>query len=104
MAENGAAAAEPPRALELSIAIQNCNSLNLTTNVKSYELKIAAIKSFCTDIVFLCDTRLVSNKGVSGYNRLKTSLRDAKGRKYESLQIQQKIVGVLQFSKIQPLG
>ena len=83
MAENGGAAAEPPRALELSIAIQNCNSLNLTTNVKSYELKIAAIKSFCTDIVFLCDTRLVSTKGVSGYNRLKTSLRDAKGRKYD---------------------
>ena len=83
MAENGGAAAESPRALELSIAIQNCNSLNLTTNVKSYELKIAAIKSFCTDIVFLCDTRLVSNKGVSGYNRLKTSLRGAKGRKYD---------------------
>ena len=101
MAENGTAAAEPPRALELSIAIQNCSSLNLTTNVKSYELKIAAIKSFCTDILFLCDTRLVSNKGVSGYNRLKTS-EMLRGGNTTSLQIQQKIVGVLQFSQIQP--
>ena len=69
--------------LNLSISVQNCNSLNLTTNVHSYELKLAAIKELNTDIIFLCDTRLVSNKGVSGANRLRTSLRDSKGKKYD---------------------
>ena len=69
--------------LELSIACQNCNSLNLTTNLNSYDLKVAAIKSFATDIIFLSDTRLVSNKGIKGIQRLKNSFRDARGRKYD---------------------
>ena len=83
MAEPVAVATAPKVALALTVATQNCNSLNLTTNIRSYELKIAAIKNFNTDIIFLCDTRLVSNKGVSGAKRLKDSMRDAKGRKYD---------------------
>ena len=69
--------------INLSISIQNCNSLNLTTNVHSYELKLAAIKELNTDIIFLSDKQLVSNKGISGANRLRTSLRDSKGKKYD---------------------
>ena len=83
MAELVAVATAPKVALALTVATQNCNSLNLTTNIRSYELKIAAIKNFNTDIIFLCDTQLVSNKGVSGAKRLKDSMRDAKGRKYD---------------------
>ena len=83
MAEPVAVALAPLMALELTVATQNCNSLNLTTNIRSYELKIAAIKNLDTDIIFLCDTRLVSNKGISGSSRLAASLRDAKGRKYD---------------------
>ena len=85
MAEAMAAAQAnlPVRPLELSLSVQNCNSLNLTTNIRSFDLKIAAIKSLCTDIIFLCDTRLVSCRGISGKNRLKNSFRDAKGRKYD---------------------
>ena len=83
MAEPVAVAPAPLMALELTVATQNCNSLNLTTNIRSYELKIAAIKNLDTDIIFLCDTRLVSNKGISGSSRLAASLRDAKGRKYD---------------------
>ena len=67
----------------LTVSTQNCNSLNLTTNVRSYELKIAAIKNLNTDVIFLCDTRLVSSKGISGTKRLKDSFRDAKGKKYD---------------------
>ena len=69
--------------INLSVSTQNCNSLNLTTNIHIYELKLAAIKDLNTDIIFLSDTRLVSNKGISGANRLRTSLRDAKGKKYD---------------------
>ena len=76
-------ACPPAQPLELSVSTQNCNSLNLTTNIRSYDLKIAAIKNLCTDIIFLCDTRLVSCRGISGLNRLKNSFLDAKGRKYD---------------------
>ena len=44
MAKPVAVAPAPLMALELTVATQNCNSLNLTTNIRSYELKIAAIK------------------------------------------------------------
>ena len=83
MAEYVAVAPAPSVSLELTVSTQNCNSLNLTTNSRSYELKIAAIKNLDTDIIFLCDTRLVSNKGISRSSRLAASLRDAKGRKYD---------------------
>jgi len=69
--------------LDLTFATQNCNSLNLTTNVKNFELKISAIKGLNTDIIFLCDTRMVSNKGVNSINRVKQALRDSKGKKYK---------------------
>ena len=69
--------------INLSVSAQNCNSLNLTTNIHSYVLKLAAIKDLNTDIIFLSDTRLVSKKGISGVNRLRTSLQDAKGKKYD---------------------
>ena len=39
-----AQACPPAQPLELSVSTQNCNSLNLTTNIRSYDLKIAAIK------------------------------------------------------------
>ena len=69
--------------ISLTVSTQNCNSINLTTNVRSYELKIAAIKNLNTDVIFLCDTRLVSHKGISGAKRLKDSFRDATGKKYD---------------------
>ena len=50
--------------------------------MQSYDIKIVALKSLNTDIVFICDTRLVSNKGVKGTQRLKNKLRDARGRSY----------------------
>ena len=71
--------------LNLTFSLQNCNSLNLTANITSYELKIAALKRLNTDIVFLSDARLISNKGVSGISRLKNSLRNSIGRKYNVL-------------------
>ena len=52
------------------------------TYLQSYDIKIAALKSLNTDIVFICDTCLVSNKGVKGTQRLKNSLRDTRGRSY----------------------
>ena len=69
--------------LKLTVSCQNCNSLNLTTNINSYDIKIAALKTLNTDLIFLCDTRLVSNKGVNSAQRLKNSCRDARGRNYD---------------------
>jgi exonuclease III len=67
----------------LTFATQNCNSLNLTTNIKNFEIKIAAIKTLGTDVIFLCDTRIISKKGISGLKRIKDALKDSKGRKYD---------------------
>ena len=69
--------------LQLSVSCQNCNSLNLTTSMQSYDIKIAALKALNTDIILLCDTRLVSNKGIKGVQRLKNSCRDARGKSYD---------------------
>ena len=69
--------------LKLTVSCQNCNSLNLTTNMQSYDIKIVALKSLNTDVILLCDTRLVNNKGVKGAQRLKNSCRDARGRSYD---------------------
>jgi exonuclease III len=55
----------------------------MTTNIKNFELKIAAIKSLGTDIIFLSDTRMVSNKGINGLMRVKQAFRDYKGKKYK---------------------
>ena len=55
----------------------------MTTNIKNFEIKIAAIKSMGTDIIFLCDTRMVSNKGINGLMRVKQAFRDYKGKKYK---------------------
>ena len=78
--------------ISLTVSTQNCNSLNLTTNVRSYELKIAAIKNLNTDVICLCDTRLVSSKGISG-----TLLGTQKGKNMMYLQTQHPIAGELQF-------
>ena len=83
--------------LDLTFATQNCNSLNLTTNVKNFELKIAAIKGLNTDIIYLCDTRMVSNKGVDSINRVKQAFRDFNGKKYKVYANSSKILGELQF-------
>ncbi len=61
--------------------IQNCNSLNLTGLTSNFDLKMAAILSGDADIIFLSDTRIVSNKGISTSQRIKNCLRDSGAKK-----------------------
>jgi exonuclease III len=44
----------------LTIAAQNCNSLNMIASSKSQDLKISAISEYKADIILLSDTRLNS--------------------------------------------
>jgi hypothetical protein len=46
----------------LSYAVQNCNSLNISTVCNKQLTKIIAITALCTDIIFLSDLRLNSNE------------------------------------------
>jgi len=43
--------------LGISIAAQNCNSLNVVSSIKNQDLKISAITGYQTDIIFLSDVR-----------------------------------------------
>ena len=45
----------------ISIAIQNCNSLNISTNCPKQTKKIRAITDLGTDIILLSDIRLADN-------------------------------------------
>jgi exonuclease III len=42
----------------LTIAAQNCNSLNMVSSSKNQDMKISAISEYKTDIILLSDTRL----------------------------------------------
>ena len=44
--------------LGLSVAAQNCNSLNVTSSIKNQDMKISAIVGYKSDIILLSDTRL----------------------------------------------
>jgi hypothetical protein len=61
--------------------IQNCNSLNLTGLTSNFDLKMTAILRGDADIIFLSDTRIISNKGISSSQRIKNCLRDSGAKK-----------------------
>ncbi len=42
----------------LTISMQNCNSLNVSTDCDKQLAKLIAITALCTDIIFLSDVRL----------------------------------------------
>ncbi len=42
----------------ITFSVQNCNSLNISTDCDKQLAKLIAITALCTDIIFLCDTRL----------------------------------------------
>jgi hypothetical protein len=42
----------------LTISLQNCNSLNVSTDCDKQLAKLIAITALCTDIIFLSDVRL----------------------------------------------
>jgi hypothetical protein len=42
----------------ISIAAQNCNSLNVVSSIKNQDLKISAILGYNSDILLLSDVRL----------------------------------------------
>jgi hypothetical protein len=42
----------------ISIAAQNCNSLNVVSSIKNQDLKISALCGYNADIVLLSDVRL----------------------------------------------
>jgi hypothetical protein len=46
---------------DLTFAVQNCNSLNISTVCSKQLTKIIAITALCTDIIFLSDIRLNSD-------------------------------------------
>jgi hypothetical protein len=43
--------------LGISIAAQNCNSLNVVLSIKNQDLKISPITGYQSDIIFLSDVR-----------------------------------------------
>jgi hypothetical protein len=44
--------------LGLSVAAQNCNSLNVTSLIKNQDLKISSFVGYKADVILLSDTRL----------------------------------------------
>jgi exonuclease III len=57
--------------LDISLAAQNCNSLNISTNCSKMLKKIAAITTMGKDIIFLSDIRL--NRKNDNINDLKNA-------------------------------
>jgi hypothetical protein len=47
-------------------------------------MKMAAITQNKSDIIFLSDTRIITNKGVSSSDRIKNSLRDCSTNRYDA--------------------
>jgi exonuclease III len=43
---------------DITFSIQNCNSLNISTNCDKHLAKLIAITALCTDVIFLSDLRL----------------------------------------------
>ncbi len=69
----------------LTIAAQNCNSLNMVSSSKNQDMKISAITEYNTDIILLSDTRLnrrdhtVSDKLRLMYNLHHNSAKNSRG-------------------------
>jgi hypothetical protein len=47
----------------LTISLQNCNSLNVSTDCDKQLAKLIAITALCSDIIFLSDIRLNDDNG-----------------------------------------
>ena len=54
----------------LSISIQNCNSLNLSTTCPKQTLKIKSISDLASDIIFLSDLRLNNSESVNDVEKI----------------------------------
>jgi exonuclease III len=71
--------------LGISIAAQNCNSLNVVSSIKNQDLKISAITGYQSDIVFLSDVRLngrdkiVCDKLSAWYSVIFNSTKNSRG-------------------------
>jgi hypothetical protein len=76
-------AGEAEGPINLSIAAQNSNSLNVTSNLENWELKIKGIVSLQTDIILLSDIRLKRKDGLDVTNKLKAAMLKCSGRKYD---------------------
>ncbi len=66
---------------KLSYAIQNCNSLNISTVCDKQLKKISAITTLDTDIIFLCDLRLGTD--MEHKNNICKLFRYNKSKSYE---------------------
>jgi exonuclease III len=69
--------------LNLTLSAQNCNSLNVTSNISNWEIKVKALRSLNSDLIFLSDTRLKSKDGLDIKKSLKTALYNGTSRKYK---------------------
>jgi exonuclease III len=71
--------------LGISIAAQNCNSLNVVSSIKNQDLKISAITGYQSDIIFLSDVRfngrekIVCDKLNAWYNVIFNSSKNSRG-------------------------
>lgn len=71
--------------LGLSVAAQNCNSLNVSSSVKNQDSKLSAIAGYKSDIILLSDVRmngkdrLVCDKLRLWYNVLLNSTKNSRG-------------------------
>ena len=55
---------------KISLSIQNCNSLNLSTTCPKQTLKIKSIIDLCSDIIFLSDLRLNNSESVNDVEKI----------------------------------
>jgi exonuclease III len=67
----------------LSISAQNVNSLNISSSLENWELKVGAIKNMHSDIIFLSDLRLKRKDGFDISNKLGAAMLRGTGRKYD---------------------
>jgi exonuclease III len=69
----------------ISVAAQNCNSLNVVSSIKNQDLKISAITGYQSDIIFLSDVRFngreqaVCDKLKPWYNIIYNSTKNSRG-------------------------
>jgi response regulator of citrate/malate metabolism len=67
----------------LSIAAQNVNSLNISSSISDWELKVNTIMRINADLIFLLDLHLKRKDGCDITNNLRTALLKGTGRKYD---------------------
>ena len=60
---------------KISLSIQNCNSLNLSTTCPKQTLKIKSIIDLCYDIIFLSDLRLNNSESVNDVEKIYTAVQ-----------------------------